>query len=181
MEPSIATDPAPDSTDESVEQPEASDEPEPPDPDVDEIELTEEDFGGEDLFADIEDSARTSTTSETVESPGAFEALGAGGSQLEVAINDGASRMAVIGLEERDELEAEFQEVFEAFRLGYFGSRFAEEYVLVDADEEIDPAWGLFGSALCCLAITLWMRPDGDEQLERLQAAVGNILGEVET
>jgi hypothetical protein len=41
--------------------------------------------------------------------------------------------------------------------------------------------WGLFGSALCCLAITLWMRPDGDEQLERLQAAVGNILGEVES
>jgi hypothetical protein len=99
MEPTIATVEDGDSEEADFEESTNSQEPEPPEPDVDEIELTEEDFGGDDLFADIEDSERTSTTRETGESTDPFEALDAGGSQLEVAINDGAYRLAVVGLD----------------------------------------------------------------------------------
>lgn len=174
MEPTIAE--VPDSELEDNKEESTEDHREP---DIEEVDLTEEDFGGDDLFADIED-ADSPPTSEASDDTGPFDDLGGGVGQLEVAINDGASRLAVVGLDEKEDLEAEFQEVFEAFRLGYFGSQFAEEYVLVGADDDIDPAWGLFGSAVCCFAITLWMRPDGEEQLERFQAAVQGMLGGVE-
>lgn len=174
MEPTIAE--VPDSELEDTEEDSTEDHPEP---DIEEVELTEEDFGGDDLFADIED-ADSSPTSEASDDTDPFDELGGGAGQLEVAFNDGASRLAVVGLDEKDELEAEFQEVFKAFQLGYFGSQFAQEYVLVDADDDIDPAWGLFGSAICCLTITLWMRPDGEEQLEQFQMAMQSILGGVD-
>ena len=65
------------------------------------------------------------------------------GGKMEVIIIDGGARLAIVGLEESDDLEDEFQEVFEAFRLGFFVTRFSEEYVLFGDDEAIDPAWGL--------------------------------------
>lgn len=147
-----------------------------PEPDVAEVELTEEDFGGEDLFADIEDSEQSSTADHS-DADDLLGELDDRGGQLEEAINDGAARLAVVGLEDPDDLEEEFQEVFAAFRLGFFGSRFTEEYILLSDDEEIDPAWGLLGAAMCCMAVTLWMRPDGDEQMRRFQSAMSTIAG----
>lgn len=173
MEPSIATAEAPDSP---LDEENVEDESEEPEPDVAEVDLTEEDFGGEDLFADIEDSDGSGTADDT-ETDDLLGELDARGGQLESAINDGAARLAVVGLDDSDDLEEEFQEVFGAFRLGFFGSQFTEEYILLADEEEIDPAWGLLGAAMCCMAVTLWMRPDGDEQLKRFQSGVSTVAG----
>lgn len=171
MQPTIAAETDPDS--DEVEG-------DPPDePDIAEVELTEDDFGGDDIFSDIEDADESTSRSQS-DVEDVLGDLDDRGGQLEVAINDGAARLAVVGLEESDELEEEFQKVFEAFRLGFLGTRFAEEYILLGDDEAIDPAWGLLGSMLCCVAVTLWMRPDGDEQLARFQSAMSTIASGVE-
>lgn len=67
MEPTIAT--VEDDDSEKVELEESTDSQEP---DVDEIEFNEEDFGCDDLSADVEDPERTSTTGETAESAETF-------------------------------------------------------------------------------------------------------------
>ena len=143
-------------------------------PKVAQIEFEDEDFGGGDLFSDIEDAERIGDGSADEE----FAEPRSVGS-LETAINEGAARLAVVGLEDADDLESEFQEIFEAFRLGYYGSEVAEEYVLGPEHDQIDPVWGLLGSVLICAAVTLWLRPDGDEQVERITEVVGNVAGKV--
>lgn len=139
---------------------------------VEEVELGSNDYGGDDLFDDVEDAEGTDDGDGEDGDP--FDLDGATGG-LEDAINDGAARLAVLGLEgdEQTELEDEFQEVFGAFRLGHFAALTTEEYVLSDREDEIDPAWGLLGSALVCGAVVMCMRPDGDEQIERMKEAVG--------
>jgi len=93
---------------------------------------------------------------------------------LEDTIVNGAARLAVVGLPEsfeaggrvqsKQSLQTEFEEVFEEFRLGHYGSAVAREYLFVD--EDVDPLWGFAASALACAAIVYWMRPDSDELLD---------------
>lgn len=171
-----------------------ADAPEPEgEPTVEEVDLTDDDLtaDGSDLFTGTEDAQKDSTSDESdAEGDGSDEsddaddddvldALDARGESMETAINEGVARLAVVGLDddERGDLEDEFTEVFEAFRLGYFGSRFAEEYVFAADDEEVDPTWGLVGAMLVCTAFTVWMRPDGDELVGRAREAVENIAG----
>lgn len=100
-------------------------------------------------------------------------------SGVAVAINEGAARLAVVGLEdpEKSDLEEEFTEVFEAFGLGKNGARFADEYLMIDDGEQVDPAWALASTAMACAIFAIYMRPDRDEQLDKLAGAVGNIGG----
>ena len=168
-----------------------SDAPEPDgEPNVEEVELSDDDLTGDasDLFTGTEDATSGSSDDEgddadDDESDGdtdALDALGQRGESMEEAINDGAARLAVVGLDDEDDkegLQDEFTEVFEAFRLGYFGSRFMEEYVFTDDDEEVDPTWGLLGAMLTCGAFIVWMRPDGDEMVGKAKDAVEGIIG----
>lgn len=164
-----------DEPDESTESVEREEPAEREEPDVAEVEIGDDDLGGEDLFSDVEDATSSGDESEETEPLGELDA---GQDGMATTINEGAARLAVVGLddEEREEIEDEMLDVFAAFRLGHFGSRALEEYVLT-GDEEIDPAWGLLGSALCCAAVALWMRPDSDEQIEAFGSAVRNISG----
>jgi hypothetical protein len=89
---------------------------------------------------------------------------------FEEPIIEGFARMAVIGLDddEKDELEPEFVDVFEAFQLGHYGDQVLHEYVLV-GDDDINPLYGLAGSMLLCTVLTVYMRPDGDEIVSNVQ------------
>jgi hypothetical protein len=142
---------------------------------VAEVELGEDDYGGDNLFDDVEDAESDSSGSTPGESSDVMDSLDAATGGLSSAMNEGAARLAVVGLDddEKEELEQEFTEVFSAFRLGHYAGRCAEEYVLADTDEEVDPAWGLLGSVLVCSAVVVWMRPDGDEQIQQLKQALG--------
>lgn len=165
---------------EAVEEVPTDDDAPEEEPNVAEVDLGSDDFGGNDLFSDVEDSSGGDGRDGGDADPFAeIDDGGAGG--LATTINEGAARLAVVGLEEdeREGLRTEMEEVFAAFQLGTFGSRFMDEYVMVDNAEEIDPAWGLLGSALCCAAVALWLRPDSDEQVERLGEVLGNIRGGV--
>ena len=166
----------------------AAPQPDEEEPDVAEADLSEDDLGdsSSDLFTGTEEasgdvSGGDSEESDSDDSGGdALDELGERGESMEGAINDGAARLAVVGLKDEDEkedLHDEFTEVFEAFQLGYFGSRFMEEYVFAADDGEISPTWGLLGAAACCTALAIWMRPDGDEMVGRAREAVENIAG----
>lgn len=171
--PEIATQPDVSETP-TVEDNQDGDAPSEPE-NVAEVELGEDDYGGDNLFDDVEDAESDSSSSTSSESSDVMDGLDAATGGLSSAMNEGAARLAVVGLEddEKEELEQEFTEVFGAFRLGHYAGRCAEEYVLSDTDEEVDPAWGLLGSVLVCSAVVMWMRPDGDEQIEQLKQALG--------
>lgn len=144
------------------------------------------------FFDDIEESVEN----EQVGSPfdGVDEAEGSDDEDVEAAstntsgladdINSGVARAAVIGLDDewatetgqtkkKSDLESEFKETFEAFRLGHYGKICAEEYLLVE--EDIHPAWGLLGAALICSAVIVYKRPDGDEVIDSVQDKIGNV------
>lgn len=183
-----------------VEEPEVdqSTEPEPddrdddpqPDGDVEEVqvELTDDELGGG-LFDGVEESEsddESGSESSESDSPDDVEVPEGGNLDgLEAAINEGAARLAIVGLAEDDfddgktpdDLEGEFLEVFEAFRLGKYGAQTLDEYVLGPDDEEVDPAWGLAGSMLLAAALVVWMRPDGDERVSELHSAVDDLAG----
>lgn len=95
----------------------------------------------------------------------------ASGEDIADAIVEGTARLAVLGLDDefeingeqktKSDLQDEFKEVFTAFRLGEFGGEVAEEYLFVE--EDIDPLMGFAAACLCCTAMVLWMRPDGED------------------
>lgn len=157
----------------------------PEDVEVAEAEITEDDFDTG-LFAGTEDRESTDDNASAPDSEPDFDAYaerpadavagleGASSETIEDAINEGAARLSVVGLDdtEKDELEAELMDVFEAFRLGFFGARAVEEHVLAD-QEDVDPLWGLAGSMLVCGAFALHMRPDGAEQLASMKETLG--------
>jgi hypothetical protein len=151
------------------------------------VELTDDDFG-EGLFDGVESADQTGNSPDKQQ--GEPESIAAGlegnSAAMEDAINEGAARLSVVGLTEQDfadsdldkeSLEDEFQETFEAFRLGYFGSRAVEEYFLKPADHEVSPIWGLMGSALIGAAMVVWLRPDGDQAVEKAHTTLRNITG----
>lgn len=87
---------------------------------------------------------------------------------FEDTINSGFARLSVVGLDEnegKDDLRGEFKEVFEEFKLGHYGNELAQEYML-DGEEDIHPVWGFCGALTMCLALVVYMRPDGDEILD---------------
>lgn len=155
-------------------------------PDVAEVDLTEDDLGagGSDLFAGDEtsdsSSSSSSSSSDDSEDETPDDPLGLDAADdmdaIVGAINEGAARLAVVGLEddEKDDLMGEFEETFAAFRLGHFGAQAADEYIL-SGEDEVDPVWGLLGTAMLCAAFALWTRPDSEEQIERMKDAVGGI------
>jgi hypothetical protein len=165
-----------------------------------ELELEDEDLGG-DLFDGVEDAQDADTDAsgdvaggEGIQAPdddggegdedeepdAVADGLEGNAEAMEDAINDGAARLAVVGLQDDDldddmatgDLEAEFVETFEAFRLGYYGSRVVDEYLLAPDEEEVNPAWGLAGSALMALAMAVWLRPDGAEKVRRARESI---------
>lgn len=166
--------------------------------DVDEatVDLSDDDLGGG-LFDGVEESTESEAGQESVEADSGGDetsdetddvADGLSGNQAEMeeAINDGAARLAIVGLTEadfedsdldKDGLEEEFRETFAAFRLGYFGSRAVDEYLLEPADEDVSPAWGLAGSALMAAAMVAFLRPDGDEKMGRFKEEIGKLSG----
>lgn len=98
-------------------------------------------------------------------------------------INRGFSRAAVIGLDEtwetedgdeknKEDLRKEFEETFEMFRLGHYGSICAEEYL--NMEDDIHPAWGLLGASLICSAVIVYKRPDGEDLLETSKLKLGS-------
>lgn len=161
------------------------------------VQLTEDDLTNDDgLFDGVEESE---TAQETGEEPEAeseeddeaneiADGLEGNAAAMEEAINEGAARLAVVGLTDEDfedsnldkeSLETEFQETFSAFRLGFFGSQAIDEYVLSPADDEVDPVWGLAGAVLMAGAMSVWMRPDGDEKLGELREKLSDLTGEI--
>lgn len=165
--------------DDSLERPSDDESTDGGDEDVEtvEIEPSEEELSGG-LFdgvddADEESGAEHAQTDENSESGATTAGPSVGGDALADVINEGAARLAVVGLSEEDfeddgspgELEEEFCEVFAAFRLGYFGQEAVEKHVLAPSEGEIEPVWGLLGSAALAAAVALSMRPDGSEQL----------------
>lgn len=93
-------------------------------------------------------------------------------------INTGAARLAVVGLEdgsEKDSLKGEFEEVFEAFQLGHYGNRVMHDYFLHGA-EDVNPIWGLTGSALLCTVMVVYMRPDGDEVVSNTKERLTRVM-----
>lgn len=159
-------------------------------PTVAEADLSEDDFAdGDGLFSGVEDADESDGDDADSSSDGddsddqdddVLDGLDARGEALEESINEGVARLAVVNIEDDDEqdaLETEFAETFEAFRFGYFGAAAVEEYVLVDEDDEIDPLWGFLGAAMMCSAMVVWMRPDGEELVEKTKETVGNIIG----
>lgn len=160
------------------------------DPNVAEVELTDDDFSGDggDLFDGVEDAQEADESADDgdggEESEGGTDnpedvlgGLDGKSAQMESAINDGAARLAVVGLDEddQDDLEGEFTEVFEAFRLGYFGSQVFEEYMAPEG-EDVAPEWGLLGAILCAGAFVIWMRPDGEEKVQAMKEAVEGLI-----
>jgi hypothetical protein len=100
-------------------------------------------------------------------------------------INSGVARAAVIGLDDewetddgetkqKSDLEDEFRETFEAFRLGHYASICAEEYLKLDQDD-INPVWGLLGASLICAAVIVYRRPDGDQLIDSAKLNLGEM------
>jgi hypothetical protein len=179
------SEPDPEETEESVSDDDQNDVEEA------EVSLDESDLSGSnDLFDSVGEPETSESSGESDDSEEEIEDMADGlegnSAQMETAINEGAARFACVGLQEedfaesdldKDSLEEEFCQTFEAFRLGYFGSRALDQYILTPDDEEIDPAWGLLGSAILAAAMALWMRPDGDEQMDRIQEKLSSIGG----
>jgi hypothetical protein len=138
----------------------------------------ETDDGGDDV-AGLFDGTEDATDDEESPDPASTKTSGLAGD-----INAGVARAAVIGLDDewttdsgeeqsKDDLESEFKETFEAFRLGHYAQECAEEYLLVD--EDIHPVWGLIGASLICAAVIVYKRPDGDQILDNAKTNLGDI------
>lgn len=96
---------------------------------------------------------------------------------FETSINRGFARLAVIGIEDDDQkedLRGEFREVFEEFQLGHYGNEVVHEYLMVE-DDDIDPIWGFTGALVACVALVIYMRPDGDEIVDDFSAKLGGL------
>lgn len=98
---------------------------------------------------------------------------------FEEPIVEGAARLSVVGLDdgdEKDELQDEFEEVFEAFQLGHYGDRVMKEYLL-KGDDDVNPVWGLAASSFFCTVMVVYLRPDGDEVVSTVRERLQDIAG----
>lgn len=163
------------------------------DDDVEMVETSVSETGADPdgFFDDIEEDAGTATDPDDIfDGTDGDEPDDDGGSfsnqtpSLATDINRGAARLACIGLDEewetesgetqsKDDLQDEFQETFEAFRLGHYAGITIEEYLMVEADD-IHPVWGLVGAMLICAAVVVYRRPDGDQLIDDGKAKLGD-------
>lgn len=166
------------------------------------VDLSDDDLGGSSLFSGVEDSEDSASSSSSDPSsdgdqdgdgddePAAEElvdGLEGNAGAMEDAINGGVARALVTGLTDEDfdddgsldkaALQDELEETAEAFRLGYFGSQVVDEYFLTPDGEEPNPAWGLVGACLMMVGMAVWLRPDGDQAVEKFRGAVGDLSG----
>lgn len=193
--------PTVDSGEDTDDETESPDEPDTTDADTDEdVEMVETDVAssgvdpggffdgvetddtgdvGDDVFDGLDDGDDSDDSSSSSSSG---SATGSRKHGLAADINAGFSRAAVIGLDDtwetpdggektKEGLRQEFEETFEMFRLGHYGSICAQEYLQMD--EDIHPAWGLLGAALICSAVIVYKRPDGDDLLESTKLKLG--------
>jgi hypothetical protein len=148
-----------------------------PDGFFDGVETDSNDDVSTDMFEDVDSGGADSSDSPSP-SGGSTPSTG-----LADDINNGVARLAVIGLDDewedddgeshsKTDLEDEFRETFEAFRLGHYGSICAEQYILSDA-EDINPVWGLIGAALICSAVIVYKRPDGGQMVDSAKLKLG--------
>lgn len=139
---------------------------------------------GNDVAGDLFDGLDDADGSDGSSSDSKQEAQATRSSGLAGDINAGVARAAVIGLEDewttpsgveksKTDLQTEFQETFEAFRLGHYGAIVAEEYLLMEADD-IHPVWGLVGAMLLCSAVIVYKRPDGEQIIEKTKLKLGS-------
>lgn len=135
--------------------------------------------GGDSMFDGVDGDDSNGTDDDS------SEAASTRSTGLAADINRGAARAGVIGLDDewetpsgetrtKDELRTEFEETFEAFRLGHYGSEVIEEYLLVETDD-IHPVWGLVGAMLICAAVIVFRRPDGDQLIDSTKMKIGQI------
>lgn len=144
------------------------------------------DTGGGDTADSLFDGLDDDDSSDSSDSSGddSKEASETRSSGLASDINAGVARAAVINLDDKwvtedgterkkTDLQKEFEETFEAFRLGHYASICAEEYLLMEA-EDIHPVWGLIGAALICAAVIVYRRPDGDQIVQKAKMKLGS-------
>lgn len=189
-----------------LEQPETTDQPAPDDVeevsvDLEDDDLTGGDFSGDSTGQDESDNplfdgveGRPEQDGDDDEQPDEQDGDGDEGTdslegnseKMAESINRGCARLAVVGLQDADMedskyskegLQDEFEETFAAFRLGYFGSEVANDYLLAPADGEVDPAWGLLGSLLIATALVIFLRPDGAEGVEKVKERASEFEG----
>lgn len=141
--------------------------------------------GGDSFFSGtetVEDEVGPASEREepSEEFPGAPEAVGEPGEHsFEQPINEGTARLSVVGIEDetkKTDLQDEFEEVFEAFQLGHYGNRVMHDYLLHGA-EDVNPIWGLAGSAMMCTVLVVYMRPDGDEVVSGVKERINEFGG----
>jgi hypothetical protein len=179
---------AEESAEESVEESSVDDE----DVDMVQTNVSESGVDPEGFFDDVEEDAGNADASESI-----FDGVDEGESEsddtpdpaetktsgLAQDINNGVARLSVVGLEDewmapdgseksKSDLEDEFREVFETARLGHYGEKVIDEYLMVDA-EDIHPVWGLCGALLICAAVVVYRRPDGDQLIENTKNKLG--------
>lgn len=96
---------------------------------------------------------------------------------IEDALNNGLGRAAVYGLpegSEKEELNDEFTEIAEAFHVGFFGERVAQEYLSNDL-EDIPPELGLAAASLAFAAVVIYRRPDGEYLVQKARWKVQDV------
>jgi hypothetical protein len=107
---------------------------------------------------------------------------------LPSTLNEGAAKLAVLGLPEefehhgetktKDELQDEFEEVFETFKLGDFGAEVADEYLFVE-DDGVDPLVAFTLSLALCTIIVGMSRPDSDELVGKAKRRFSGMSGSI--
>ena len=183
-----ADDEAEESAEEIVEESSVDDE----DVEMVQTNVAESGVDPEGFFDDVEEDTGNAEASESI-----FDGVDEGESEsndtpdpaetkttgLAQDINNGVARLSVVGLEDewmapdgteksKSDLEDEFREVFETARLGHYGEKVIDEYLMVDA-EDIHPVWGLCGALLICAAVVVYRRPDGDQLIENTKNKLG--------
>ncbi len=148
------------------------------DVDVETADVEADDLEDEFGFDKTDDATDDIDQEDSDDEPlGALEDLDEGG-QIAADINAGVSSLGVIGIEDDDEQEDLREDFFKTardFRLGYYGEQVAEEYVLTDDADEIDPVWGLVVATAIYGTIVVLRRPDTEEIKEKAQSQVGKI------
>jgi len=83
---------------------------------------------------------------------------------------EGMAKLTLIGLDQNEKrgLEDDLIDTFETFRVDYFASRVWEEKIMAEHDTDVNPVWGLVATTVLCIAYGVYMRPDSEEQVERV-------------
>lgn len=162
-----------------------------------------EDIGDDDPFDGTDAGGESAFEEEAAEhgfdgAAGGFEDGDMGGmggmditdGTLPTTLNEGAAKLAVLGLPEefehhgetktKQDLQDEFEEVFETFKLGEFGAEVAEEYLFVE-DDGVDPLVAFTCSLALCTVIVAMSRPDSDEIVSKAKSRFDGMAGGVPT